>query len=250
MSQLKNLTWPMVEEYLKTSQSIVLPIGSCEQHGPTGLLGTDFMTAEALAEKYCEKNKVLMAPSFNYGMAGHHLGFPGTISLSPETYTKALIDLFESMIHTGFKKVLVINGHGGNVPFVQAAVCQIKYDNKDSDFETYLENWWKSPALEDYQQEHFGEANGFHATCGEVSLTQHIAEDAFQKIENIQFQADASRPGHHPLSASELKKYYPDGRMNSNPGLASKKHGAQLEALYLKYLDNRFEGIIHGLSKN
>ncbi|MEC9284217.1 MAG: creatininase family protein [Bdellovibrionota bacterium] len=247
MSQLKNLTWPMVEEYLKHSQSIVLLIGSCEQHGPTGLIGTDFMTAEALAEKYCQENSVIMAPSFNYGMAGHHLGFPGTISLSPDTYTKALIDLFQSMIHTGFKKVLVINGHGGNVPFVQAAVCQLKYDNKNSEFETYLENWWKSPSLENYQEKNFGEANGFHATCGEVSLTQHIAAEAFESIENIQFEYDSKKPLHHPLSASELRKYYPDGRMNSNPGLATKEHGAELEKLYLEYLNQRYEGIIHGL---
>ena len=247
MSQLKNLTWPMVEEYLKHSKSIVLPIGSCEQHGPTGLIGTDFMTAEALAEKYCEEHRIIMAPSFNYGMAGHHLGFPGTISLSPETYTKALIDIFNSMIYTGFEKVLIINGHGGNVPFVQAAVSQIKYDNKDSSFETYLENWWKSPSLENYQQEHFGEENGFHATCGEVSLTQHIAEKAFEKIENTQFKIDSNRPKHHPLSASELKKYYPDGRMSSNPGLASKEHGAELERLYLDYLKERYKGIIHEL---
>ena len=74
-------TWAEIGQYLERSRTIVIPIGSNEQHGPTGLLGTDWMCPEIIAREAQGNADILIAPTFNIGMAQHHLGFPGTISL-------------------------------------------------------------------------------------------------------------------------------------------------------------------------
>ena len=79
--ELKFSTWQEVETYLHKSKAIVLPIGSTEQHGPNGLIGTDALCPESLAVALGEKTGALIAPTISVGMAQHHLGFPGSITL-------------------------------------------------------------------------------------------------------------------------------------------------------------------------
>jgi len=83
--QLHLQTWPDVERYLARSQSIIIPIGSTEQHGPNGLIGTDALCAEAVAKGVGEKTESLVAPTISVGMAQHHLAFPGSMTLTPST---------------------------------------------------------------------------------------------------------------------------------------------------------------------
>ncbi len=85
MIRLALLSWPEVEDYLESCSAIILPIGSTEQHGPTGAIGTDALTAEAVALEVGRQTGVLVAPTQVFGMAEHHLGFPGTMSLRPKT---------------------------------------------------------------------------------------------------------------------------------------------------------------------
>ena len=83
--RLQLRSWPEVEEYLSRCKGVIVPLGSTEQHGPTGAIGTDALTAEAVALEVGRRCGVLVTPAQAFGMAEHHLGFAGTISLQPAT---------------------------------------------------------------------------------------------------------------------------------------------------------------------
>src|SRR5665213_2367827 len=114
-------TWQETEAFLERSKTIVIPIGSNEQHGPTGLLGTDWLCPEIIAHEAQKSAGILIAPTFNVGMAQHHLDFPGTIALTPSTFMAAIGDWAHSLAHHGFTRLFFLNGHGGNVASMEAA---------------------------------------------------------------------------------------------------------------------------------
>ncbi len=223
--KLSNATWPEVETYLKTKNLLIIPIGSTEQHGPTGLIGTDYVTAQALSEAAGEKVGVYVAPPICYGMALHHMAFPGSAALKPSTLLQVVYEIIESFKKHGFKKFVFVNGHGGNIPTVTAAFSEVKSSTDTSVLE--LINWWRLEEVQAYEKECFGDQNGFHATVGEVALTMHLSPEAFDKIPNTQFKIE--RPKHHwPMGPSEFRAVFYDGRMESNPGLATKQHGQNI----------------------
>ncbi len=103
-------TWQEVEIYLQQSQGIIFPIGSTEQHGPTGLIGTDAICAESLAHGVGESTQAIVAPTINIGMALHHTAFPGTISLRPSTMIQVVKEYITCLAKAGFTKFYFING--------------------------------------------------------------------------------------------------------------------------------------------
>ena len=113
--KLQLSTWPDIESYLTRSQGIVFPMGSTEQHGPTGLIGTDAITSESIAwamQAHCD---VLIGPTLNLGPAAFNLDFPGTVCVRPSTWMALVMDCIQSLSHQGFRAFYLINGHGGNL---------------------------------------------------------------------------------------------------------------------------------------
>ena len=105
---------------------VVLPVGATEQHGPHLPVGTDHFAVEHIAVEaakgVADRLSVLVAPALPYGSSHHHLPFSGTLSLGTETYYRVITDLVESLLIDGFRRVFVLNGHGGNNELIQLAV--------------------------------------------------------------------------------------------------------------------------------
>jgi len=102
--------------------TVVLPVGAMEQHGPHGVIGTDSFLAQVVAEKVAARLNCLLAPLMPYGLSSSHMNFKGTMSLSPEAFTLFSKDVLSSLIHHGFKKIVVINGNEPNYyPLIMVA---------------------------------------------------------------------------------------------------------------------------------
>jgi creatinine amidohydrolase len=108
---------------------LVLPVGATEQHGPHLPLGTDFLIVEHVTRAAAGAARadfdVLVAPTLQTGSSHHHLPFGGTISLSTERYYGALRDMTESLIQSGFRRIFIVNGHGGNHELIQLVVRDV-----------------------------------------------------------------------------------------------------------------------------
>jgi len=230
--RLQLATWPEVETYLKGSTGIIIPIGSTEQHGPTGFVGTDALTAEGVAFEVGDRIGAMVAPTISVGMAQHHLGFAGSMTLRPSTLIAVIRDTVESLTRHGFDRFFFINGHGGNIATANAAFNEVYAERSLSpasnrpSVRCVLKNWFMCEGVGKLAAELYGDADGSHATASEVALTYHL------------FPEDGARAAKAPLTpeiapqgkiydADSYRQSFPDGRIGSNPALARAEHGAK-----------------------
>src|SRR6266704_5695444 len=168
--QLQLQTWQEVEAYLRTSRGVILPIGSTEQHGPIGLIGTDAICAEVIARGVGEATGALVAPTIAVGMAQHHMGFAGSMTLRPSTLIAVLKDMVESLVRHGFERFYFLNGHGGNIATLGAAFSEIYAEtsmqrpgSNTPSMRCRLKNWWENPGVKQISAELYGDREGSHA---------------------------------------------------------------------------------------
>jgi len=221
--------WPEVEAYLKDKNTIIVPIGSTEQHGPTGLIGTDTLCAESIAEAVGETLGLMVGPAISVGMAQHHLAFPGSISLRPTTLIAVIKDYVQSLAQSGFSRFFFINGHGGNTASVKTAFSEIQADRsfgdgKATSIHCALVNWYEPEGVAKLRKEMFPEGEGSHATPSELALTWHLLPDLAR--------TEALEPKIAPKGgfrdAADFRANFPDGRIGSDPSLATVKRGKAL----------------------
>ena len=218
-------TWQEVEDHLKRSRTVVIPIGSNEQHGPTGLLGTDWLCPEIIAHEAQKTADLLVAPTFNIGMAQHHLGFPGTIALRPSTFMAAIGDWCRSLGLAGFEKLYFLNGHGGNVATIEATFAEIyaewSFVEERPPFVMKLRNWWDLPGVHGLCNRLFPTGHGMHATPSEIAVTQAAYPDRIKTAD----YAPKIAPSGPIRDALDYRARFPDGRIGSDPAQASPEHG-------------------------
>lgn len=226
---LQRSTWPEVEEYLQRRTDVIVPLGSTEQHGPAGLIGTDSLCPAFIARGAAERDGTLVAPAVAYGNAHHHLGFAGTVSIRPTTLVSIVVDLVESFSHQGFDRILFLNGHGGNIAPVLTAVAEsqsaVTLDGA-TPLRCSLQNWWEGARVSQVLREQFGDGDGEHATCGEVSLTWFEDPAARRSVEGLVPAPPFS--GIH--DAEDYRRRYPDGRIGVDPSRYSERAGAEVHA--------------------
>lgn len=117
------LTWPEINEAVRQEKVVVLPVGSTEQHGYHLPLDVDAKLAASVALAAGAKSPadMLVLPAIDYGYCHHVMDFPGTINVSPSTFVNLLLDITRSVAYHGFKRIVIVNGHGSNHPLVEQA---------------------------------------------------------------------------------------------------------------------------------
>lgn len=139
--QIARAHWRQIESYLETDDRCVLPLGSTEQHGPLSLC-VDAILAEKVALDAAGPLGIPVFPPMNYGLCPYFTAFPGTVSLRAETLMAVVRDILESLRETGFRRILIVNGHGGNIP-AEATVLDMIRDHPE--MAVRFHNWWQAP---------------------------------------------------------------------------------------------------------
>jgi len=114
------LTWEEMNDAIAAQKVVVLPTGSTEQHGPHLPLDVDAFLVESVCLELGRRaaDRVLVLPTVSFGLNRHHIDFPGTIHIEPETFIAFCLDITKSVAYHGFRKILIVNGHGSNGPLV------------------------------------------------------------------------------------------------------------------------------------
>ncbi len=241
--QLHLSSWPEVEAYLAKSKAILIPIGSTEQHGPNGLLGTDALFPEIIARRAGDEAGILVGPTFNVGQAQHHMAFAGTITLRPSTMIAAMTDWAQSLTRHGFERIYWLNGHGGNIATITAAFSEmyhdITFDDARSNRPTLrctLRNWWELAGVNDLCKQLFPVGEGSHATPSEVSVTYFAYPDAIKRVT----MTPKIAPNGPIYDAEDYRRRFPDGRIGSDPSQANIEAGEKIVAAAVKGVISEF----------
>ena len=232
---LQTATSQEVEDYLRICTGIILPTGSLEQHGPVGLIGTDAICVETIALRAAEYDSILVAPVLNYAPAQFNLGFAGTISLSAQTFSRIFTEITTSLMHSGFDRIYVLNGHGANLAPLRSAVHDLYLKHDEAAPRVKIRNWWDFPKVNALRQGLYGEWEGLHGTPSEVAITQYAVRTITRANANppraLSEDEIRQTAGDYHGPASEHRKNFSDGRVGSFSELAERQHGEQLVTL-------------------
>jgi creatinine amidohydrolase len=195
--RFEQLNWFDVEQYLEHDNRVMLVLGACEQHGYLSLL-TDVRIPLALADAASQKTGILVAPTLNFGASAYFLAYPGTISLRIKTLLNVVEDMVRSLYGYGFRRILVLNGHGGNEP-VRGRLYELASELSALRLGWYA--WWTAHSVTEVAQ-----ANGlksFHAGWIE----------AFSFVRVADLPEGEKLPPKVPglMGAAEVRQVYEDG---------------------------------------
>ncbi len=160
-----------VADHIKTARLAILPLGSVEYHGPSGPLGTDSLIAAGLAERLAEDLQASLLPAIHYTHSpAHTTSFPGTLSIRPSTMVAYLTDVLAGLVEQGFDRILVMNGHDGNVGSARLAISQVTQEHPEAAI--LFVNWWETlpgPLVDSLEL--FNQPNGGHGHGGPLELS-------------------------------------------------------------------------------
>jgi creatinine amidohydrolase len=216
--RIAEMNWMQVEDYLQLDNRCVLPLGSTEQHAYLSL-ATDAILAERVALDAAEPLGVPVFPAIPYGIAPYFSAFPGTITLSVQTYSALVAEVLDSLYRGGFRRILIVSGHGGNAP--AGAVAQ-EWTAAHPDCRVRFHEWWRAPrtmALVREIDEVYGHASWMEAfpwtQLPGVAMPEHPHEPT-------------DREAMGSMSPSEVRHYLGDG----NYGGDYRKPDDVMEALW------------------
>ena len=141
MPQINGMNWMQVEAYLRHDDRAVLPLGSTEQHAFLSL-SVDSILSSKMATDAAEPLGVPVFPVLAYGLTPYFMAYPGTVTLTEDTYAQVVMEILDSIVHHGFKKILIVNGHGGNQPVEPHLATWLK---QQSGVQLQFHSWWSAP---------------------------------------------------------------------------------------------------------
>ena len=245
----EEFTWPEIRDAVRDNRVAVLPVGTVEQHGPHLPLVTDVLTASEMSRRAVEgmpKQAVLMPPVY-YSFNEHHLDFPGTIAIEGQTIINYVTDIGRSLAHHGFRKILLVNGHGSNVPFLDVAARNI---TNRTEAICAMISWWSlipREILLQFRESEFpgGMAHGCELETsvllylrGDLVQMEHAVKDInFQKTEF--FYWDLAQPS--PVVFQEWFSRYSKTGTVGDPTKATREKGEQFVAAVVSRLADLIE---------
>jgi creatinine amidohydrolase len=223
---LQEMTWPEISK-LSRDIPVVVPVAALEQHGHHMPVFTDSLLVSEVVRRVgaVMADRVLVAPLMWLGNSHHHMDFQGTLSASPRVYLDLLNDLAENLIAHGFKRIVFVNGHGGNITPGKQAIFELRQRHRDrSDllllFVSYWDNAHPKTGRADLVQSQMGHACEWE-TSMMLRLAPHLVKD-FSRAEPVSFSfgfepayrgwttRDRTVTGHigHPQAATAEKGEY------------------------------------------
>lgn len=241
---LSAATWQEIEARIKSGKkSIIIPIGSHEQHGPTGLIGTDAMCPQIILDEAQKQADILIGPNFGVGQAQHHMAFAGSMTLRPSTMIATIVDWTNSLAHHGFTHIYWLNGHGGNCATINAAFSetyhQYSMKGENAPFKHILMNWWELPGITKFCMDLFPIGHGSHATASEVALTYWRFKER-ESLNQLKLEPKIA-PSGSIRDALDYRKQFPDGRIGSDPTTATIELGGKIVDASVKALLESFK---------
>jgi creatinine amidohydrolase len=197
---LVDLTYVDIQEYLKTQDTVLIPMASTEQHGPHLPLKTDTVTAEEVSRRVAEQIQVLYTPCIWMGYSPQHMYAPGsgrgTLTVRAQTLLAVMHDVARSLIHHGFNRLIFINGHGSNVKVVDPVLRQLRYETGAliSFVKPYMENY--VGVLKGLMENPPEETPGWHAS--ELETSQMLAHDRVKGTNYVRMERAAKTLAHIP----------------------------------------------------
>ncbi len=161
---LHEMSWQEAKAYFGKNDIAIVPVGSNEQHGPANPLGTDHLIAKEFAQEAAKRTGVVCLQVIPFGVSPHHKQFWGTISIQPKAFKKYVKEVCLSLKYYGVHKILVVNGHGGNL----AALREIAREMREQNVFISIFEWW--PAAENLLPDIFSPDERRHAGAEETSV--------------------------------------------------------------------------------
>lgn len=215
------VTYEQFSDITDKNNAVILPLGSFEQHGPAADLGTDAIIADYFANKLSENTGIVKLPVLSYGYSDPHINFPGTVSLSYSLYKELFVQICESKETARFRRIIVVNGHGGNIIPIKEYIT----DNKNRIL--WLE--WFSVTSNTF----FSEKHKSHAGSEELSVLGAINNSLViaNRIENMKISSNTKK-----RTPARMEDYSENGVLFYADGYNCKKGEAIINYVNQQFL--------------
>ena len=231
-------TSPSLGQAIGEDPIVVIPVGSIEQHGNHLPVGTDSFAADAVARRAAEgwegKRRLFLLPTVWSGLSPHHMGLPGSITLRSETFIRVLEDITASLLHQGVRRILLLNGHGGNVSALDVALTRLGERGFETDRVAAVTYWHlvahRAAELRESRSGGTGHAGEFETSLMLATKGEHVVLDdavvAYPETGSSYLSTDL-------FEGAPARRFIPFDRVSASgtfgdPSLASREKGERI----------------------